>query len=457
MSLRRGLSLFVITLSALAVGAGVSLAFLTTHLHQATRDMENGLHSVRLAEELQINLLTYERLTEPSERAKIEANLRRNMREARQYVNSPDEELALNNAEHSLDVYFDGAHDPGIEPVGNNLNGTFEALRRFVDINVEQADASLKESERWDEVGDRIGMGVGAALFIGTALMVVWLRGVAFRPVFEIRNVIRNFAGGDKSARITVRGPEELRGIAGQFNEMADALARQHQNQAAFLAAVAHDLRNPLSALKVSAEVLSGPGVTSDRLATLMGVIKRQVRSLDRMVGDLLDSSKIESGHLELRLEEYDARLIAEEVFHLFSPSSKTHEFVLNLPDSPISLHCDHVRIEQVLNNLISNAIKYSPGGGKIVVSLAESGTEALFEVSDEGMGIPREDIPYIFEPFRRTRTVREDIPGVGLGLSVARRIVGAHSGRIHVESQLGEGTKFKVYLPAVMSRRATA
>ena len=80
-----------------------------------------------------------------------------------------------------------------------------------------------------------------------------------------------------------------------------------------------------------------------------------------------------------------------------------------------------------------------------------------MFEVSDEGMGIPREDIPYIFEPFRRTRTVREDIPGVGLGLAVARRIVGAHSGRIHVESQIGKGTTFQVYLPAVMSRRATA
>jgi len=457
MSLRRGLSLFVVTLSILAVGAGISLVLLTTHLHQATKDMENGLHSVRLAEELQISLLTYDRVVDPSERALIEQNLRRKLREARQYVNSTDEEITLNTAERSLETYFSGLRDTGNETIDGNLDATFKALRQFVDINVEQADASLKASEQWDELGDLIGIGVGAALFLGTAIMLIWLRAVAFRPVFEIRNVIRNFAGGDKTSRIPIRGPEELRGIATQFNEMADALARQHHNQAAFLAAVAHDLRNPLSALKVSAEVLSGPTVTSDRLSTLMGVIKRQVNGLDRMVGDLLDSSKIESGNLELRLEEYDARTIAQEAFNLFSPSSKTHQFTLNLPETPISLRCDHLRIEQVLNNLISNAIKYSPAGGKIGLSLLESGTEAMFEVSDEGMGIPREDIPYIFEPFRRTRTVREDIPGVGLGLAVARRIVGAHSGRIHVESQIGKGTTFQVYLPAVMSRRATA
>jgi signal transduction histidine kinase len=130
---------------------------------------------------------------------------------------------------------------------------------------------------------------------------------------------------------------------------------------------------------------------------------------------------------------------------------------VLNLPNAPIFLHCDHIRIEQVLNNLIGNAIKYSPGGGNIGLSLAQAGDEAMFEVSDEGMGIPREEIPYVFEPFRRSRTDREDIPGVGLGLSVTQRIVRAHGGRIHVESQIGKGTTFRVYLPVMVSERASA
>jgi signal transduction histidine kinase len=419
--------------------------------------MENGLHGVHIAEELQIDLLRYDRTRDLSERAVIERDLRTNIYNAREYVNAPDEAKALNDAEKFLDIYFSQVRQPGVEPNSGALNDTFSALRRFVDINVEQADASLKESERWDQMGDRIGLGVAAALLIGTAVMLIWLRAVAFRPVFEIRNVIKNFAGGDKTARVPVHGPEELRGIAAQFNEMADALARQHHNQAAFLAAVAHDLRNPLNALKISADVLSGPAVTSDRLSSLNGVIRRQVTSLDRMVGDLLDSSKIEAGTLELRLEEYDAGAIAREVFNLFSSSSQAHAFTLNLPDTPIPLHCDHLRIEQVLNNLIGNAIKYSPGGGKISLSLGKAGDDALFEVSDEGMGIPREEIPYVFEPFRRSRTAREDIPGVGLGLSVTYRIVRAHGGRIHVESQIGKGTTFHVYLPAIVSQRVSA
>src|SRR5262249_54807842 len=356
-----------------------------------------------------------------------------------------------------LEIYFTAARQPGKERNGRALNDTFAALRQFVEINVGQADASLKESERWDEIGDRIGLGVGAALLIGTAVMLIWLRAVAFRPVFEIRNVIKNFAGGDKSARMPVDGPEELRGIAAQFNEMADALARQHHNQGASLAAVAHDLRNPLNALKISADVLSGPAVTSDRLSNLNGVIKRQVTSLDRMVGDLLDSSKIEAGSLELRLDENDARANPREVFQFFCSSSQAHEIMLNLPDTPIPLHCDPIRIEQVLNNLIGNAIKYSPGGGRITLGVAKADNEALFEISDEGLGISREELPYVFEPFRRSRTAREDIPGVGLGLSVAQRIIRAHGGRIHVESQIGKGTTFRVYLPVMVSQRASA
>src|SRR5262245_21269676 len=106
MSLRTGLSLFVLMLCLFAVGAGVAIALLTTHLHQATRDMENGLHSVRLAEELQIDLLTYDRTTDEHSRAIIERNLRHNLHEARRYVNSPDEGAALNNAEQLLEIYF---------------------------------------------------------------------------------------------------------------------------------------------------------------------------------------------------------------------------------------------------------------------------------------------------------------------------------------------------------------
>src|SRR5262245_23777585 len=110
MSLRRGLSLFIIVLATLAIGAGISLVVLTTHLHRATVDMENGLHSVRLAEEMQIDLLTYARTQDPDERDAMERDLRQKFLLARQYVNSPDEDRALSDAEMFLEIHFSDVH-----------------------------------------------------------------------------------------------------------------------------------------------------------------------------------------------------------------------------------------------------------------------------------------------------------------------------------------------------------
>ena len=457
MSLHRALSIFVLTVAILAIGAGVSLILLTTYLHTATVELESGLHGVRLAEEMQIDLLKYVRSHDGQERNAIEKDLRRKLAAARQYGGTPEEERSLSDVAQFLDLHMTDA-GPHKTPSEGALQAALNALARFADANIRQANVLLHESERLDKLGDRIGMTVAVALLIGTAAMMVWLHIIAFRPVFEIRDAMRHFTAGEKEARAEVHGPEEFQSIAAQFNEMADALARQHQNQAAFLAAIAHDLRNPISALKMSSDILSGPAeVPPEKVAGLMAVIRRQVSSLDRMISDLLDSARIESGHLDLRFEELDARVIAEDVFNLFRCASTAHRFTVSLPETPIVLCCDRLRIEQVLNNLLSNAIKYSPRGGSVALKLTCDADEGRFEVSDQGIGIPAEEVCHIFEPFRRVRAPKQSIPGVGLGLSVAQRIVRAHGGRIRVESEPGNGAKFTVYLPLRPSMQASA
>jgi signal transduction histidine kinase len=279
--------------------------------------------------------------------------------------------------------------------------------------------------------------------------MLIWMGVFAFRPVFEIRDAMRSFGEGTRNARAPEHGPEELRLIAAQFNDMAETLERQQNNQLHFLAAVAHDLRNPLVALNLSAQILSAERASlPGKVSHLMSIIERQVHRLDRMIGDLLDRSRIEGGQLDVKMVECDARKIVRDAFDLFRSSSTKHKFVSQVPDSEVSILCDPFRIEQVLNNLISNAIKYSPAGGEISLELKPDRDHVLFQVSDHGMGIAQEEVPYIFEPFRRVRSGAEDIPGVGLGLSVVRRIVQAHSGRIEVESRVGQGTTVRVYLP---------
>jgi signal transduction histidine kinase len=452
MSLHRSLSLFVIVITALALGAAVSLILLTTYLHRTTAELETSLQSVRVAEELQIDLLTYIRTEDPFLRARIENDLRTKLFQARQYVNVPEEEYLLEEAEHLIEMHFQKTQQlHKLNPDEHELDGAFAALRRFIDVNVEQADDSMRASQRWDDVGDRIGLGVSTLLILGIGAVLIWLSRVAFQPVFEIQRAMRDFASGKKDARAPEHGPEELKLIAKQFNDMAVSLSRQYESQLSFLAAVAHDLRNPLGALKVSANILrSDRKLSPDTVSNLLSVIVRQVNGLDRMIGDLLDTSRIEAGHLELRITECDVRAIAQDAFDLFDLASREHQLSLRLPNMPVVAQCDPLRIQQVLNNLISNAVKYSPPGTRVELTLEQVEKEAKFRVADQGTGISEDDLRYIFEPFRRAVAAREEAPGVGLGLSVAQRIVQAHGGRIMVKSEVGKGSTFEVFLPAV-------
>src|SRR5438093_313530 len=242
-SLHRSLSLSVTALAILALGAAVSLVVLTTYLHRVTVDLEAGLHSVRLAEEMRIDLLTYVPTRDSGIRTSLEQDLRGKLSQARQYVGTPEEDRALADASQFIEAYFSKTRKAPAAEASSVLEGSFSAINRFVDVNVQQAETSLRESERWDDLGDKIGLGVGGALVFGVTVILIWLRLFAFGPVFEIRDAIKAFATGSRRARAPEHGPEELRSVAAQFNDMADALARQHENQLAFIAAVAHDLR----------------------------------------------------------------------------------------------------------------------------------------------------------------------------------------------------------------------
>jgi len=423
--------MFVIGIAALALAAAVSLVLLTTYLHRTTLELQTALQSVKLAEEMQIDVLTYIGTTDRLAKARAEADLRQRLHQMRQYAATPEEESLVESAENLFDAYFTKSRKE------DDLDRAFAALRQVVDTNIEQSEVSMRSTERWDQIANWIGFGCSTALVIGIAGMLSWLRRTAFEPVFDIQRAMREFASGHKQSRAPDRGPEELRVIAKE---------RQHENQLSFLAAVAHDLRNPISALKTSAELLSADRqLPPEKVAGIMSIIKRQAQGLDRMVGDLLDTSRIESGHLELRISECDARTIAQNAVDLFKPAARDYNFVVTLPEQPVQLRCDPLRIEQVLTNLVSNAVKYSHAGTSIELRLEESSAEVCFEVSDQGVGIPEDELPYVFEPFRRSSTSKDDVPGVGLGLSVAQRIVRAHGGRIQVESKIGKGTTFTV------------
>ena len=179
-----------------------------------------------------------------------------------------------------------------------------------------------------------------------------------------------------------------------------------------------------------------------------LALVDRQIERLARLADDLLDATSIEAGELKLTPRACDLAAVARDVIELYARTSPRHELRLSVPAEPVVVVCDPTRVAQVLENLVTNAIKYSPAGGTVDVTLSAGAEEVVISVADSGLGIEPGMAEAIFEPFRRVSPSKDVVPGVGLGLSICRRIVVAHGGRIDVVSELGQGSRFQVHLP---------
>ena len=215
------------------------------------------------------------------------------------------------------------------------------------------------------------------------------------------------------------------------------------------LAVVSHDLKNPLATIGVTADLLER---RCDRLAPELSrharTIRQNVLGANRLIGDLLDAASIEAGRLSLHLRPATAGDIARDAVDRIRPLAEAAGLVVNLelPGPPVEVACDRDRVLQVFSNLIGNAVKATPSDGTIGVALEAAPGEIRFTVSDTGCGIDPEELPHLFDRFRRGRSAQYQ--GSGLGLAIARGIVEAHGGTIGVDSAPGRGTRFSFTLP---------
>lgn len=329
------------------------------------------------------------------------------------------------------------------------LAAALAVSERLVDLNVEQANALLTQETRWYKIAIVVTVTGAIAVGVGLALALLgfdrWVR----RPLAEAATAITRFGTGDRLSRAAEVGPAEVRAIAETFNEMAATLARQDSERIAFIGGVAHDLRGPVSAIQMASAMLDPEGpLRGQRSEATRAILTRQAARLERMVGDFLDAARIHAGHLEMRSEPIDLVELVRESVEQYRPLATDHELTASIPAEALTVPGDAMRLGQVLNNLLSNAVKYSPGAGPIKITLEAHDSYAMLAVADQGIGIQPGEHQQIFEPFRRTGPSRELVPGVGLGLSIARRIVEAHGGRIEISSMPGRGSTFRVYLP---------
>ncbi len=219
-----------------------------------------------------------------------------------------------------------------------------------------------------------------------------------------------------------------------------------------FISVVSHELKTPVSIIKGYAETLTRAEARRDPalVSEMLGVIVEEADRLARLVDDLLDASRLQVDGLPFEeVQDVDLRLIARRVVERYASRDKRHELILDFPSDFPLINGDPGRLEQVLDNLVSNAIKYSPEGGTVRIAGTASPAEVVLSVSDEGLGIPLDEQERIFERFHRVESPQtRAISGTGLGLYLTRAIVRAHGGRIWVESDLGQGTTFYVALP---------
>jgi len=298
-----------------------------------------------------------------------------------------------------------------------------------------------------------------AALSVGFGLLYAMPLSGRIR---RVRAGTERIAGGQLGSEVTVEGHDEVAGLAEDFNRMARALKRAAEREREMerarrdlVAAVSHDLRTPLASTRALIEALAD-GVAADPQTErrYLSSANRELAHLSRLVDDLFELARMDAGLLELTLEEASLHDLISDIISSFQPQAEQKGVRL---EGEIIGDVDPVlanppRLQRVLHNLVSNALRHTPPDGAVTLSATREGEQARVEVSDTGEGIAAEDLPRVFErSFRgeqlRTRMENDDAPGAGLGLAIARGLVEAHGGTMDVESDLGRGSRFRFTL----------
>jgi signal transduction histidine kinase/ActR/RegA family two-component response regulator len=289
------------------------------------------------------------------------------------------------------------------------------------------------------------------------------------RPVQQLALAATRIAEGDYEASVPVKSADEFGALSADFNEMTlairarrierdraeEALRNADRRKDEFLAMLGHELRNPLSAIANAVRLWNVAGEDRNAVELARGVIERQTGNLSRLVDDLLDVARITEGKIDLRKRAVDVNETIRQAVEAARPAidQQRHELQLILEhDATLWVYADPTRLEQIITNLLTNAIKYTRKGGEIRIEARRDGSEAVISVSDTGIGITPRMLPQIFDLFTQgDHSLDRSIGGLGIGLSLCRRLVELHGGTITASSEgVGRGSTFAIRVPTI-------
>jgi signal transduction histidine kinase len=314
-----------------------------------------------------------------------------------------------------------------------------QAVVRFSGPGLGSADEAL-QTALLRAIAGAAGLAALLALVAGLAVA----RHIT-RPVAQLIAATGSMARGDRSCRVgPVRAPSELRKLATAFDQMADALDRQEQLRRDLVADVAHELRTPIAVLQAEHEALLD-GVAEPTPAQF-GVLRDQVLRLARIVGDLQTLSEADAAVVRLATERVDLADIAASAADSLAGRFDAAAITVTRRLEPVAVVADADRLHQIITNLLTNALKFTPAGGQVRIDAGPADDRAVLRVSDTGVGIPADELPKIFDRFWRGRQAVHT-GGSGVGLAVAAELARAHGGELTAASEVGRGTQMTLTL----------
>ncbi len=343
----------------------------------------------------------------------------------------------------TMDSFYNSLHSVSMEPVFIN--------KEFTAIAVVAAPVEGTMVNNLRNVLRMFLFAAGLALILVTIAVYFMTERIA-KPIRNLENATRCYSSGDFTYRVPeLHSHDELAGLITKFNSMATSLEQLENSRRSFVANVSHEFKTPMTTIGGFINGIIDGTIPPEKQNYYLEIVSSEINRLSKMVTMMLNISKIETGNVDLNIEQFDisGKLVSTFLGFEQLASQKNIEVEGFEELQPITVHGDSAMIDQVVYNLVDNAVKFTNEGGKILINTASDKRFAYFSVTNSGKGIPKKDIGKVFERFYKVDQSRStDVKSTGLGLFLVKSIVDLHGGTITVESEPDTYTRFTVKLP---------
>ncbi len=290
---------------------------------------------------------------------------------------------------------------------------------------------------------------VGAIATIISIITLLLLSRFITMPLIQMKKVTEKLSEGKSEVVLDIYREDELGDLARSIQRLSDDLERLKKERSEFLSSISHELRTPLTYLKGYADILNRPNLSKKEREEFITIIQEEASNLTKLVKNFFDLAKMDQNQFFIQKERVQLKEFLQQLIMKFMPAFEEKNISLHTScDDDIIIEIDPIRIGQVMNNLIDNALKYSDSNTNVSISAVKEGRWVVIKVCDQGFGIPKDEISKIWDRlYRLDKSRSRATGGSGLGLTIAKEIIDRHEGHIEVESEIGKGTTFSIFL----------